>query len=220
MKRLIIIKNEDMNSEMTLPVTPQSFQVSHGINIETVNIHTLGDVSIAGYPTLATIKVDCLLPAQNYPFANFTSLQNPYNYIDLWQKYIDNRANLRFVVSGTPINIAVKMENQDYGEQDGTNDVYATLTLHERREGVQAVQVQTTLKSGNLSRSLSSGNTSTAVQSYTIKSGDTLSAICKKYYGDGSSTVYNKVAAYNSIKNPNLIYPGNTIKIPPIGQLG
>ena len=80
MKRLFIIKNVDMNSEMIMPVTPESFQVSHGINIETINIHTLGDVAIAGYPTLATIKLDLLFPAQNYPFANFSSLQNPYNY--------------------------------------------------------------------------------------------------------------------------------------------
>lgn len=216
MKRLFIIKNVDMNSEMIMPVTPESFQVSHGINIETINIHTLGDVAIAGYPTLATIKLDLLFPAQNYPFANFSSLQNPYNYIDLFQKYIDNRANLRFVVSGTLVNIAVKAENIDYGEKDGTNDVYATLTLHERRE-LKAVTKQSTSKTENLSRSLSSGRATMATQSYTIKRGDTLSAICRKYYG--SSYVYKKLAVFNGIKNPNLIYPGHTIKIPPKSQL-
>jgi LysM repeat protein len=215
-KRLVIIKNEDMNSEMTLPVTPSSFQVSHGINIETINIHTLGDVAIAGYPTLATIKLELMLPAQYYPFNNFRETMQPYYYIDLWQKYIDNRANLRYVVSGTSINLPVYMESIDYGEQDGTNDVYVTMTLHERKE-LKAVQVQTTSKSINLSRSLSSGKVTTTEQSYTIKSGDTLSAISKKYYG--SVSYYSKLAAYNGIKNPNLIYAGSTIKIPPKGQL-
>jgi len=202
---------------MIMPVTPESFQVSHGINIETVNIHTLGDVAIAGYPTLATIKIDLLFPAQNYPFANFTKLQDPYNcYIDLFTKYIDNRANLRFVVSNTTVNIPVKLENMDYGEKDGTNDVYAGLAFHERRQ-LKAVQTQGTAKSINHTRSLSSGKTQTGTQSYTVKKGDTLSAICRKYYG--SSSLYGKLASYNGIKNPSLIYAGHTIKIPPKSQL-
>ena len=135
MKRLIIIKNEDLNSEMIMPVTPESFQVSHGINMETVNIHTLGDVAIAGYPTLASIKIDLLFPGQNYIFANFSKLQNPYTcYIDGFKNYMNNRNRMRFVISGTTINVPVKLENMDYGEKDGTNDVYATLTFRERKD--------------------------------------------------------------------------------------
>ena len=43
---------------------------------------------------------------------------------------------------------------------------------------------------------------------YTVKSGDTLSGIAKKY-----NTTYQKLAAYNGIKNPNLISVGQKIKI-------
>jgi lysozyme len=44
---------------------------------------------------------------------------------------------------------------------------------------------------------------------YTVKSGDTLSSIASKY-----GTTYQVLAAYNNIANPNLIYPGQVIKIP------
>lgn len=44
---------------------------------------------------------------------------------------------------------------------------------------------------------------------YTIKSGDTLSKISKKY-----GTDYMTLAKLNGIKNPNLIYAGNELKIP------
>ena len=44
---------------------------------------------------------------------------------------------------------------------------------------------------------------------YIVKSGDTLSGIASKY-----KTTYQKIAAYNGISNPNLIYPGQKIKIP------
>ena len=45
-------------------------------------------------------------------------------------------------------------------------------------------------------------------QTYTVKSGDTLSAIAKKY-----NTTVDSLVQKNGIKNPNLIYPGQVLKI-------
>ncbi len=56
-------------------------------------------------------------------------------------------------------------------------------------------------------------------QSYTIVSGDMLSVICRRYYGNGSAAYYNALAAYNGIVNPHLIYPGDTVLIPPALEL-
>ena len=56
------------DNELILPVTPESFQVEKGTRMETVNIHELGDVVLAGYGTLCTLKIDCMFPAQKYPF--------------------------------------------------------------------------------------------------------------------------------------------------------
>lgn len=47
---------------------------------------------------------------------------------------------------------------------------------------------------------------------YTVQKGDTLSGIATKY-----GTTYQKIAAYNGIANPNLIHPGQKIKIPAAG---
>lgn len=43
---------------------------------------------------------------------------------------------------------------------------------------------------------------------YTVKKGDTLSAIAKKY-----KTTYQKIAKDNNVKNPNLIHPGQKLII-------
>lgn len=48
---------------------------------------------------------------------------------------------------------------------------------------------------------------------YTVKSGDTLSAIAAKY-----NTTYKKLAEYNNIANPNIISVGQKIKIPQDAQ--
>ena len=46
--------------------------------------------------------------------------------------------------------------------------------------------------------------------------GDTIWALCQKYYGTVDGKLCAQVAAYNGIKNPNLIYPGDVIKFPPL----
>lgn len=47
---------------------------------------------------------------------------------------------------------------------------------------------------------------------YTVKSGDTLSAIAQRYYGNAGE--YMKIANYNNIDNPDLIQVGQKLKIP------
>ncbi len=47
---------------------------------------------------------------------------------------------------------------------------------------------------------------------YTVKSGDTLSAIAQRYYGDGNE--YMKIAQANRIDNPDHIQAGQRLKIP------
>lgn len=60
-----------------------------------------------------------------------------------------------------------------------------------------------------VNRRLGMKNDKPSTSAYTVKQGDTLSAIARKY-----NTTYQVLAEYNSISNPNLIYPGQVIKIP------
>ncbi|WP_454561307.1 LysM peptidoglycan-binding domain-containing protein [Mycobacterium haemophilum] len=51
-----------------------------------------------------------------------------------------------------------------------------------------------------------------AARTYTVVSGDTLSAIAERFYGDGSK--YGVIADANGVPNPDLIYPGQVLTIP------
>lgn len=50
---------------------------------------------------------------------------------------------------------------------------------------------------------------------YTVKPGDTLSGIASKY-----NTTYQKLAEYNNIPNPSIIYVGQKIRIPRMYKVG
>ncbi len=51
-----------------------------------------------------------------------------------------------------------------------------------------------------------------AVRSYTVMSGDTLWGISERFYGEGSQ--YRRIADANDVGNPDLIHPGQVLRIP------
>jgi nucleoid-associated protein YgaU len=53
-----------------------------------------------------------------------------------------------------------------------------------------------------------------AGQSYTVKSGDSLSKIAKHFYGDGNKWHKIYEANRDKIKNPDLIHPGQEFTSP------
>jgi nucleoid-associated protein YgaU len=55
-----------------------------------------------------------------------------------------------------------------------------------------------------------------AMETYTVQKGDTLSAISKSVYGNANK--YQKIFEANTpmLKNPDRIYPGQVLRIPPL----
>jgi len=57
-------------------------------------------------------------------------------------------------------------------------------------------------------------------QTYTVEKGDSLSTISKRFYGKSSHWKQIFDANRDTIENPDLIYPGQTIKLPAIDAGG
>ncbi|MCW5576651.1 MAG: LysM peptidoglycan-binding domain-containing protein [Burkholderiales bacterium] len=60
-----------------------------------------------------------------------------------------------------------------------------------------------------------SGSSSTATKIYEVVSGDSLSKIAKKEYGNANAWPKIFEANKDILKDPNKIYPGQKLKIPP-----
>jgi nucleoid-associated protein YgaU len=60
-----------------------------------------------------------------------------------------------------------------------------------------------------------SGSSSTAVKIYEVVSGDSLSKIAKREYGNANEWKRIFEANRDILKDPNKIYPGQKLKIPP-----
>ena len=118
-------------------------------------------------------------------------------------------------------NLTVGME--DYQITDDAEegfDITVTVSLKQYRHyGTKTVTIQpapTPAETPTATVEQPQRETSQAPQqtTYTVKSGDCLWNIAKKYLGDGSR--YNEIYELNKdkITNPNLIYPNQVLTLP------
>ena len=124
-----------------------------------------------------------------------TSLAEDY---ELWIAYYENRNNL--INTETSWNTYIGIQYTDRGRVNGINgsvdrDLYTEeIFLDETSE--------ITNNSGNTSQK------NTESVEYTVQSGDTLSAIARRY-----GTTVQELVDINNIQNPDLIYPGEKLRI-------
>lgn len=209
MERTIILKNTRSGQELTLPVTPKSYPMAVGRTVERLDMAQTGQITLPGLSQLFTERLEFMLPARSYPFTASGAESDPWYYIELLTTWSKDADVCRYIVAGTDINSPVLLGPLEYGEQDGTNDVYCKLPLYEYRY-LDEVQVEKyTQNSGRASEG--SGLPQTA-GSYTVESGDSLWAICRKFYGDGSLAY--KLATANGINSSYLIVPGQVLTLP------
>ncbi|KLU66760.1 LysM domain/BON superfamily protein [Desulfosporosinus acididurans] len=202
------------NEKLRLPVPPPKYDIKKSLNNSTAIVEGLGEVSFIGKPKLAEIPpIESFFPNHSYPFCQYNPFPSPKECTDLIDKWMLSGKPIRYIVTGA-INTECTIESFQYGTRDGTGDVYFSLELKEYK----VISTKTTSVSTN-TMSIMEVSTPQVIRpvekvtpkTYTVKSGDTLWGIAKKELGDGSQ--YSYLATKNSIKNPNLIYPGQVLQL-------
>ncbi len=209
MERVIVLKNTETGQALTLPVTPSRYPMAAGRAVERLDMAQTGQIALPGLKTLFTGTLEFLLPARQYPFLTAGAAVRPAQYLEQLSAWSEAANVCRYIVTGTDINVPVLLGPLEYGENDGTNDVNCKLPLYEYRYLEEAGTETVTQNKG---RTSDPAGQPAAAGSYTVQRGDSLWAICKKTYGDGSLAY--KLATANGIKNPNLIYPGQVLTLP------
>lgn len=197
-------------SSLRLPVPPPEFNLNESSNIENENINNLGEVGLYGGNNLQKIELASFFPKKYHPYCQYKNIKKPYDCVKFIKESKEKGEPVRLLITGSNINKQFLIESFEYGEKDGTGDVYFTINFVEYKS-IEIPKVKKTSTSNNNSRP---SKTTSKNKEYTVKKGDTLWNIAKKFYGKGSlyTKIYN--ANKSKIKNPNKIYPGQKIKIP------
>ena len=160
-----------------------------------------------------------------YSFAN--GYRRPDSYLNKLESLMTGKEPFRFLVSRVApsgrllydTNMKVSLENYTVTE-DATKgpDVTVSITLKQyisySTKTVTVVKPKPEKKPVVQQKKKRETSSAPKVKTYTVKSGDCLWNIAKKYYGNGAqyTKIYN--ANKGKIKNPNLIYPGQVLTIP------
>ena len=186
--------------KLRFPVLPEEITIKKGLTSKSVDIQGLGEVVIMQDPTAIVISFSSFFPSTPFPGVQFEDLTPPSDLKDkitVWQK------------SDLP--------DFSYSEQGGdVGSLHYSLTLKEYKEvHARQVKIDTQAKKATAPAETPARTDNRAQEkTYTVKKGDCLWNIAAKYLGSGSR--YTEIAKLNSdkIKNPNLIYPGQVLRLP------
>lgn len=211
-----------------MPITPSKVKVKINNQNETLTLINGEEINILKEAGLTDVSFDLLLPQVSYPFTNGGAQSADY-YLSLFERLKTSKQPFQFILnrsmpSGKRLfytNLTVGME--DYQITDDAEegfDITVTVSLKQYRHyGTKTVTIQpatTTTETPTATVEQPQRETSQAPQqsTYTVKSGDCLWNIAKKYLGDGSR--YTEIYELNKdkITNPNLIYPNQVLTLP------
>ena len=227
---------KDGSDLLTFPITPSSLKIKVGSNNKVVNLINEGDINILKSPSLAEISFEARFPMRKYPYSR--EAKDFDTYVKMFNELKEEKKSFRFIVARhTPngnrtwdTNLLVSLEDYEIEEDaDEGDDVLVSFKLKQYKEyGITKITVKKDNNKSTVTKQPTRGtdNKSTKAQSYTVKSGDCLWNIAKKFYGDGSTwkKIYNanksviestaKKHGYKSSSNGHWIFPGTKLTIP------
>ena len=212
-----------------LPIPPSKLELKISNNNKTYDLINYSQINVLKNPGLSSLEFEVVLPNTKYPFAMYkNNFQNAKYYLGVLENLKVNRSAFQFIVvrkfpnSKDIFNTNIKVALEEYTITDTTEEGFDTkvkIKLKQYKE-YSTKKVQVTIKQYRppaVTRTVTTNNTAVAKpsgQNYTVKRGDCLWNIAKRFYGNGAkyTTIYN--ANRSKIRNPNLIYPGQVLWIP------
>lgn len=205
----------DTGEELLLPVPPEVYELEDSVDYASEYVQEVGEVRFPGLPMPSQITLGpLLLPTKEYPFAN-SVMDDPHGMVDQLAEAMRNRTLFRYIEGNSSVNRRVFISSLSRREQDGTDDVYLTIVLHE------APDLRTPeLRPNGAGAALGAREDDwirTEHNVYVAQEGDTWWRIADVWYHNGA--LGDALAAYNGAANSVLLPPGTVIDLLPTASL-
>lgn len=126
----IFLSVNNREEVIQLPIVPSEFKIASPVNNETFTTINQGDIKLFGERGLKSITIDTFFPKKEYPFSRNKAMFG-WEYVEMIESWVDRKLRVRFIVTNTPINLVFTIDSFEYGPQDGSGDIYYSLSLSE-----------------------------------------------------------------------------------------
>lgn len=126
----IFLSINNREQVIQLPVVPVEFKIPSPEKHEVFDSINQGEIKLIGPDGLKNFTIQSFFPAKDYPFARDNTYKG-WEYVEVIESWRKRKLPMRIIITETPINMAFVIDDFEYGPQDGTGDIYYSLSLSE-----------------------------------------------------------------------------------------
>lgn len=187
----VYLMTNDKAEELRLPVPPSEFGPDSGLDVQTANVHSLGEVALIGKPTLRVYALESYFPVRADHLCQYTSFPPPAECVDMIERWRASGLPVRLIITGASLDVNTLVSIPEFAARvkAGVEDVWFTMTLQEYRERLPRLATD-----GGMTRPMPGdigGGT------YIVIKGDTIKSVAKKLCG--SSKKWKELAKKNGL---------------------
>ncbi len=219
-KRLYIqLYNANTGESITLPLNPETTDVTNEREIKTYNILGYGEVSIGGNKALKRLTLTNIFPDNDTYFSLLASLVKQLNYkpyslqetVEMVNRWVDANAIIRVIISGH-LNSEFRIQSFTSHVRESTSDIGYTFELVEYKnpenssvlEDIGTTTALTKLKERTINKYIPA--------QITGQTGQTIYKLAKLTYGGR----WEELAQKNGISNANISLAGKIVEMLPL----
>lgn len=219
----VYITEKETGTRIALAMLPEKVKHKGSAKFQSYDIINVGEVKLPRGTKLLSFSWSGTFPGESRKSASFIKAHHwkaPKEMESIFERWRKNGTVLILMVTETWINHEVMVSDYTGTPTGGCGDVSYDVTFIESKE----IKIYTTSELNIMPSAKTNENGTTATRpepaaaaatTYTVKKGDNLWNIAKKFLGDGSR--YKELYELNKdtiCSNPNLIYPGQTFTLP------
>ena len=218
-KRLYIqLYNANSGESITLPLNPETTDITNEKEIRTYNILGYGEVSIGGNKQLKRLTLSNIFPDSASYYALLASLVKQLNYkayslqetVDMINRWVDENAIIRVIISGH-LNAEFRIASYTSHVRESISDLGYTIELVEYRNPEKENPVELTV-SGKIVKLKERAIKKFIPAQITGQTGQTIYKLAKLTYGGK----WQELAQKNNITNANISLAGKVVEMLPL----
>ena len=211
------------STTITIPVNPEKITYKSAGRFQEYDIINKGTAKVPNGKEISSVGWESFFPGatlKKQPYViKYTDPHKLRNQLEYWRK---SGKQVKVTISTTPINFSTYLESYEESYEGSNGNIYYTIEFSQAID----ISVETVKKKKGKTTGKKRASKRSGAKSYTVKNGDCLWNISKKFYGKGKQwqKIYNankdkieKAAKRHGKKNSChgwWIYPGTKLKIP------